>query len=84
MINAPVTKLDSPEKELACQILEQAVSDYKALQKNKVTKLKDRYGVFTAEELETFFGSTWCEYLLYTLKIGLSGKDVMSKIVAMV
>ena len=63
-------------KELAFGIVEQAVSDYKLLLESGVDRLNllDE-GCISKAEIESFFHSEWCDFLLQNMKI--TGKDIL-------
>lgn len=62
--------------ELAFSIVERAVDDYKLLKRLKLEKL-DFYdeGSISKRELEKFFRSEWCDFLLGNMRI--TGKDIL-------
>ena len=63
-------------RELAFNIVEQAVIDYKLLLKYGVDRLNliDE-GYITKAEIEDFFRSEWCDFLLCNMK--LTGEDIL-------
>lgn len=63
-------------RELAFNIVEQAVIDYKLLLKYGVDRLNllDE-GCITKAEIEDFFRSEWCDFLLQNMK--LTGEDIL-------
>lgn len=64
-------------KELALNTLICAIEDYKLLKKYGVKKLLTKENMYiTSSELEEFFNSDWCNYLL-TYVSDLSGKDIL-------
>ena len=62
--------------EIALSIVEKAVNDYKLLKKLGTTEiyLKDEGNIFITE-LEYFFHSEWCDFLLGNMK--LTGEDIL-------
>ena len=62
--------------EIALSIVEKAVNDYKLLKKLGATEiyLKDEGNIFITE-LEYFFRSEWCDFLLGNMK--LTGEDIL-------
>lgn len=63
-------------RELAFGIVEQAVSDYKLLLSSGVDRLNllDK-GCITKVEIEHFFHSEWCDFLLQNMN--LTGEDIL-------
>lgn len=63
-------------KELAFDIVEQAVSDYKLLLESGMDSLNllDE-GCISKAEIESFFHSEWCDILLLNLKV--TGEDIL-------
>lgn len=63
-------------RELAFSIVERAVADYKLLQEVDVNELDllDE-GIISKMELEEFFHSEWCDFLLQNMK--LTGEDIL-------
>jgi hypothetical protein len=63
--------------ELAIEILLRAIEDYKLLKKYGFDKiLTDDKCWISKKELETFFNSNWCNFLLKQLS-DLTGKQVL-------
>lgn len=63
-------------KEMAFFIVERAVVDYKLLQElgvNEINLLDE--GMISKAELEDFFRSEWCDFLLCSMK--LTGEDIL-------
>ena len=62
--------------DLAFSIVERAVYDYKLLKSLNVEKLESYdEGSISKRELEKFFRSEWCDYLLQNMK--LTGEDIL-------
>ena len=63
-------------KELALSIIEKAVTDYKLLLELNVKEI-DFFdeGRISKIELEEFFRSEWCDFLLGNMRI--TGKDIL-------
>lgn len=63
--------------ELALRILMRAVNDYKLLKELECTKLTvEDENVISLVELERFFRSEWCDFLLSSIS-KLSGRDIL-------
>ena len=71
-----------PEEVLVCRIFEQAIEDYNYLRINKIEKKSDDSGRYSIKDVENFFNSHWCAYLLDTVGCKLTGKDILGKIKA--
>lgn len=62
--------------ELAFAIVEQAVEDYKLLRKLGLSEMRSyTEGDISKIELEEFFYSEWCDFLLQNMK--LTGEDIL-------
>lgn len=59
--------------DLALEIVTQAVEDYKYLRRLDIQC--DRIEGICQSELEDFFNSPWCEFLLQNIQI--TGKDIL-------
>ena len=67
----------SPVKELALSVIITAVYDYIRLKNNDATKMALTDGSCIAkDELEDFFRSEWCDFLLGELR--LTGTDILN------
>lgn len=65
--------------ELAFDIIKRATEDYMILKKSNVDYKRDpKYGEFSIKELEKFFKGDWCNLLLKTVGIDLSGEEIMA------
>ena len=62
--------------ELACSIINRAVEDYKLLKELNVETIRfcDRSRV-SKKELERFFRSEWCDFLLCNMRF--TGEDIL-------
>lgn len=69
-----------PEETLVCRIIEQAIEDYRELKKQKIEKVKRNGDAYSLKDIEHFFKSNWCDYLLESVHSKLKGKDVLKKI----
>jgi hypothetical protein len=77
-IRSPEEMLDVPAHELACQILEKAIDDYRFLKNNKLDDFKIRgWGEISIKEIEKFLQSSWCDGLLESISSKLTGKEIM-------
>lgn len=64
-------------KYLAAEIIIKAIEDYKLLKEYDCKKLVvEDENTISIEELEEFFNSKWCDYLLSELS-GFTGKDIL-------
>lgn len=61
--------------DLALSIIELAVEDYKLLKEKKAYRLLVDDYVIRKKDLERFFNSKWCDYLLSNMD--LTGKDIL-------
>lgn len=62
--------------ELALSIIEKAVTDYKLLLELNVKKIEFcNEGKISKVELEDFFRSEWCDFLLCNMR--LTGEDIL-------
>lgn len=68
--------MNNEYKELAFAIIINAIDDYRFLKEIGASKvdLIDE-GVISKEEIEDFFHSDWCDFLL--LNMNLTGKDIL-------
>ena len=63
-------------KEIAFSIIEQAIDDYKRLKRLDIDCLViDKERPISKREIENFFHSEWCDFLLST--IDLTGEDIL-------
>lgn len=63
-------------KEIGLAIIEQAVKDYRMLKRKGVSKLVfNTGGIISKSEIENFFHSEWCDFLLQNMK--LTGEDIL-------
>lgn len=67
--------VDCDFNDLALSIIEMAVEDYKLLKEMGANRLYTDKCVITKKELEQFFNSKWCDYLLKNMD--LTGKDIL-------
>lgn len=66
-------------KELAEAVLVQAIEDWKELEEKGKTYISHKAdGSFSLQEIEAFFNSRWCEIILESLRIKMSGQDFIS------
>lgn len=61
--------------DLALCIIEKAVKDYKTMKRMGVERMKVNKKVVTKKEIEDFFNSTWCDFLIRGMNI--TGKDIL-------
>lgn len=63
-------------KDLAFTIIEKAVNDYKLLKNLGVNRIATEHeGVISKREIERFFHSAWCDFLL--LNMNFTGEDIL-------
>ena len=63
-------------REMAFTIVEQAIEDYKLLQKLGLSEMYSyTEGNISKIELEEFFRSEWCDFLLCNMR--LTGEDIL-------
>ena len=66
-------------ENLYLAIIEQAIKDYKDLQKRGVKSYNDSYnGKYSIREITRFFKSEWCEHLLTYVNVDFSGEDILN------
>lgn len=64
-------------KEIALNVLIQAIEDYKLLKKHGFKRmLTEEKTYIYMDELEKFFNSKWCDYLLEYVS-DLNGRDIL-------
>lgn len=69
-----------PEIRLVYGIFIQAVEDYKKLLKRRTTEYHaGNCGYCSIDEIEGFFNSKWCAYLLQLINCDLTGKDILRR-----
>jgi len=71
-----------PEEMLICKIFEQTIEDYTELKTKNLTSQNGNTGHCSIREIENFFDSNWCSFLLEMINFGLSGKEILEKIKA--
>lgn len=68
-----------PEKALICRIFEQAIEDYRYMNKNNLSGVKDNTsGCYSVKDIEVFFNSKWCSRLLAMIDVELTGEDILN------
>lgn len=65
------------EEKLVHAIISQAVKDYKELMKKGLSKRTTKFGgSYSLHEIERFFKSKWCEYMLTMIDCDIRGVDI--------
>lgn len=74
-----------PEESIVCSIFERAIEDYVELKTKKIRKKRFSDGSsYTIAEINNFFKSDWCKYLLSIIGCELSSEEIFEKIKNMV